>query len=493
MIRNFIVNTLRSIRKQKGYALITLSGLTVGITCFTLISIFVRYELSYDRFHEEHQDVYRVKVKTLNVSMRYRGNRLSESRIHYGDPAFLEVFDFPLNAGDFETAMAVPYRLLISRKQLLEEREEPSFSKQTPFGAPNTGRGFDGNKMLILTTPKYAEVLDEYIAWKIQRGLDVEVDVQSAHKGAETIQRKLQEKYDREGLTYIILVGDIDDVPSVMLPAHASSPYREEGYPSDPSYTLLEGDDLIGDALISRISVNTPAELANQLNKIVKYEKGDFENFDWIRHALVASMTGFDGIDHAGKLEANLKSHPEYFDEVIKIMDSDGNITQRIRDAIEKTGVNFIAHHGHGSETAFGSLPFTRENAAGLKNFDTGFPIIHGAACSTGSFWFEDGDCLAEAFMKAGNVEKPAGAIAFLGGATSMDPGACIAAQKEVFMTYYYDEDVETIGELFYRGTLAAMQNLSQARGERLFRRWHLFGDCSTPLWRKIPAGRATH
>ena len=319
-----------------------------------------------------------------------------------------------------------------------------------------------GNKLLIITTPKYAKVLDKYIQWKIKSGLDVELDTRSAEKGADAIQKKLQEKYDREGITYIVLVGDIDDVPSVML----------GGYPSDPSYTLLE---------------------ENQLIKFLKYEKGDFESFDWIRRAVVASMTGFDGIDHAGKLEISLKAHPDYFDEVIKIMESDRNITKKIQEAIEKTGVNFIAHHGHGSTTAFGSLPFTRENAANLKNFETGFPIIHGAACSTGSFWIEDGDCLAEAFMKAGTVEKPAGAIAFLGGATGMDPGACIAAQKEVFMKYYFDEDVETIGELFYQGTLAAMQKLSHDRGERLFRRWHLFGDCSTPLWKKIPAQGKTN
>jgi hypothetical protein len=346
-----------------------------------------------------------------------------------------------------------------------------------PFRAISAELSSTGNKMLVLTTPKYTKVLDKYIEWKIERGLDVELDILSAEKGAETIQRKLQKKYDHEGLTYIVLVGDIDDVPSVML----------AGYPSDPSYTLLEGDDLVGDALISRISVNTLDELKNQLNKILKYEKGDFANFDWIHHAVVASMTGFDGIDHAGKLETRLKSHPDYFDEVIKIMESDGDITKKIRDAIEKTGVNFIAHHGHGTETAFGSLPFSREDAAMLKNFDTGFPIIHAAACSTGSFWIKGGDCLAEAFMKAGTVEKPAGAIAFLGGATSMDPGACIAAQKEVFMTYFFDEDVRTIGELFYRGTLAAMKKLSENRGEHLFRRWHLFGDCSTPLWKKIP------
>jgi hypothetical protein len=356
-----------------------------------------------------------------------------------------------------------------------------------PLDPTDINQSMAGNKMLIITSSKYAKVLSRYIDWKIKRGLDVELDIQSAEKGAETIQQKIQEKYDHGGLTYIVLVGDIDDVPSVMLPAYLSNPYRKEGYPSDPSYTLLEGDDLIGDALISRISVNTPAELENQLNKILKYERGDFENFDWIRHAVVASMTGFDGVDHAAKLETSLKSHPDYFDLVIKIMESDSDITKKIRDAIEKTGVNFIAHHGHGSPTAFGSLHFSREDAADLKNYDTGFPIIHGAACSTGSFWIEDGDCLAEAFMKAGTIEKPAGAIAFLGGATSMDPLACIAAQKEVFMKYYYDEDVETIGELFYRGTLAAMHSLSKDRAERLFRRWHLFGDCSTPLWRKPP------
>ena len=72
-----------------------------------------------------------------------------------------------------------------------------------------------GNKMLIITTSKYAKDLNQYINWKIKRGLDVELDIRSAEKGAETIQRKLQEKHDHEGLTYIVLVGDIDDVETI--------------------------------------------------------------------------------------------------------------------------------------------------------------------------------------------------------------------------------------------------------------------------------------
>ena len=59
--------------------------------------------------------------------------------------------------------------------------------------------------------------------------------------------------------------------------------------------------------------------------------------------------------------------------------------------------------------------------------------MIHGAACQTGNFARKGGDCFAEAMMKAGSVEEPAGAVAFLGATTSMDPYACCLAQKEAF------------------------------------------------------------
>ncbi|MFC1725016.1 C25 family cysteine peptidase [candidate division KSB1 bacterium] len=336
-----------------------------------------------------------------------------------------------------------------------------------------------GNKMLIISTPEYETALSDFINWKRQRGLDVELDVSLAGEGVNAVKNKIREKYNNGGLTYIILVGDIDDVPS---------PYFG-GSPSDPSYVLLEGDDLVGDALISRISVNNVSELENQVGKIMYYEKGEFESYDWINQALVASMDGFDGIDHANTVENALKEHPEYFTKVLKIMESDGGITEKIRDAIEKTGVNFIAHHGHGSTTAFGSLPFSREDASKLKNTGKGLPIIHGAACSTGSFWITNGDCLAEAFMKAGTASEPAGAIAFLGGSASMDPYACIAAQKEVYTKLYFEEENDTVGILFYKGTLNAMKTLSEDSAERLYKYWHLFGDCSMRLWKTPPAG----
>ena len=344
--------------------------------------------------------------------------------------------------------------------------------------AQNAANGLkETNQMIVITTPEFGERLGAYLAWKKTRGLKVEVDVESAAHGAAAIQRKLQQSYDREGLTYIVLIGDIDEVPSLMI----------NESPSDPSYALLDGDNLIGDAYISRISVNTLAELDQQLKKILVYEQGLFENFDWIHHAAMASMDGFDGVNHSRLIVEAMKSHPDYFSKVIKIMESDDTTQTAIRNAIEKAGVNILAHHGHGSPAAFESLRFSRDAAKGLKNGGGPWPIVHGAACLTGSFHYRRGDCIAEAFMKAGTPDKPAGAIAFLGASTSMSPVACCLAQREAFIHLFYEDDVETIGELCYRATRYAMTQLDDDNAEHLYRRWHLFGDCSTPLWKKPP------
>ncbi len=161
----YIKGTLRGIRKQKWYSLITLSGLVIGITCFILISFYVRYEFSYDRFHEDHQDIYRVladtgevyrgksqvavtpaplagvmkdaypevlsaaKVMDTSVTMKYRDVRLAESVIYYADPAFFNIFNFPFLSGNPATALAEPNSLLISR-----DMAEKYFGRSDPFG-----------------------------------------------------------------------------------------------------------------------------------------------------------------------------------------------------------------------------------------------------------------------------------------------------------------------------------------------------------------------
>jgi putative ABC transport system permease protein len=60
MLRNYFLVALRSIRKQKFYSIINIVGLTVGIVATLFIILYIRDELSYDRFHANIDQLYRV-------------------------------------------------------------------------------------------------------------------------------------------------------------------------------------------------------------------------------------------------------------------------------------------------------------------------------------------------------------------------------------------------------------------------------------------------
>ena len=60
MIRNFFIVALRNILKKRFYSIINILGLTIGITATLFIIIYLNDELSYDRFHDKIDRMYRV-------------------------------------------------------------------------------------------------------------------------------------------------------------------------------------------------------------------------------------------------------------------------------------------------------------------------------------------------------------------------------------------------------------------------------------------------
>jgi putative ABC transport system permease protein len=60
MFKDYLVVTWRNIKKGKAYSALNILGLAVGMAVFILIMLFVRYELSYDRYHENGRNIYRV-------------------------------------------------------------------------------------------------------------------------------------------------------------------------------------------------------------------------------------------------------------------------------------------------------------------------------------------------------------------------------------------------------------------------------------------------
>ncbi|MBO9658383.1 MAG: ABC transporter permease, partial [Chitinophagaceae bacterium] len=68
MIRNYLKVAFRNITRHKGFSLLNVFGLAVGIASCLLLFLVVRYELSYDKFLPGHESVYHIITKDHETS-----------------------------------------------------------------------------------------------------------------------------------------------------------------------------------------------------------------------------------------------------------------------------------------------------------------------------------------------------------------------------------------------------------------------------------------
>jgi putative ABC transport system permease protein len=152
MLRNYLVTAWRNLKKSKAYSALNILGLAVGMAVFVLIMLFVRTELSYDRYHENARNIYRVVQEQPgnvylgsnvfavtpgplagamardfpevleatridnwgNVLVRVGEKSFMENEIHWADPQTFEIFSFPIVRGEGDSALEDPSSVLLS-------------------------------------------------------------------------------------------------------------------------------------------------------------------------------------------------------------------------------------------------------------------------------------------------------------------------------------------------------------------------------------------
>ncbi len=156
MIKNFLKTAIRNLLKNKVYSSINILGLAIGIACSVLIYIFVRFELSYDNYHEKADRIYRVAVrasigdtkihqtyssaitflklleefpeietgvKFLNlgrVPVLLDEKSFYEDRFFAVDSTFFDIFTVPLVHGDPSSVLAEPNTMVITETTALK-------------------------------------------------------------------------------------------------------------------------------------------------------------------------------------------------------------------------------------------------------------------------------------------------------------------------------------------------------------------------------------
>lgn len=165
MIRNYLRIALRNITKYKSFSIINIVGLAVGIACCIAIVLFVRDELSFDRFNKDADQIYRIhfhaffngKDANLAVSaapleptlfrdfpevisatrivnfgfpvLRYKDKAFSEERFYWADSTFFDVFTAHFIEGNPKTALTQPNTVVIT-----EAMAKKYFGGEDPMG-----------------------------------------------------------------------------------------------------------------------------------------------------------------------------------------------------------------------------------------------------------------------------------------------------------------------------------------------------------------------
>ncbi len=155
MIKNYFKIAWRNLKKNKFISFINLFGLTVGLTCCLLITIYILNELSYDRYNKNADNIYRVERTFLNpetgalslnlgsiappfapllqndfkdikkitaflpvgsLPVKYGDKIFNEQNICFADDQLFDVFDFNVTKGNPAKALTNPFSVVLTQE-----------------------------------------------------------------------------------------------------------------------------------------------------------------------------------------------------------------------------------------------------------------------------------------------------------------------------------------------------------------------------------------
>jgi len=165
MIKNFFLTALRNVFKNWSYSAINILGLSIGLAAVIYIALFVQFELGYDKFHENGENIYRVGVygmmmnNEMNMAVtaapmagamksdypevvntcrlresgdwliRYKDKKFNEKEFLFADSTFFDFFSFKLLKGDPKTVLTDANNIVMT-----ETGAKKYFGSEDPIG-----------------------------------------------------------------------------------------------------------------------------------------------------------------------------------------------------------------------------------------------------------------------------------------------------------------------------------------------------------------------
>ena len=361
-------------------------------------------------------------------------------------------------------------------------------------------------KMLVIANRMFEDCIQDWLAWKTMKGIYVDVNyTDNIGTSASAIETFIQNKYAQDAPTFLVIMGDKDQVaPSI---ASAS----QTNCVADLYYSSVDGDEFV-DMYHSRISAETTDQMTTILNKALEYEKYTMPDPSYLNNVLLIAgedsgwgiTVGRPTIWYATNYYYNAEHG---FDNVYEF--SHGDYTNCY--APLSSGVGFANYTAHGSKTSWAGPEFTVDDVQTLTNAHKYFLAI-GNCCQSGD-WGYSTTCFGEAMIRAENK----GAYAYIGscpnttwkndyyfgvGPTNRADGTMPSYEETgmgIYDAIWMDDIYNTVNSILYVGLLAG--NAAEALGYELhsntlyyWQAYHVVGDGTIMPYRVQPtANNVSH
>ncbi len=363
-------------------------------------------------------------------------------------------------------------------------------------------------KMLVVTTSTYAgsEPFQDWLTWKKQKGISVDVQVVADGASASDIRSLIVSKYNADHPTFLVIVGCKNDITNYT--TYTVSGLNYNPYISDLQYASVD-NDVYHDLFMSRMSVSTVTELGNLVNKILEYEKYTMPDPSYLDETLL--IAGWDGTwtNRVGKPTIEY-ANTYYFN-------SDHGITPHVfittasgqRDCYDYMGsVGFINYTAHGDIPGWADPQYTNNNVNSLTNHHKYFWAM-GNCCLTANWGNSTySPCFGEAMIRSANK----GAMGYIGsvpetywwedyyfgvGAFNADNSGNVPSLSGtttgVYDALFSDNGFNTLNSVPFIGNVAvtyahANNYTSSVSDEYYWRAYQCLGDGSVMPYLKVPS-----
>ncbi len=358
-----------------------------------------------------------------------------------------------------------------------------------------TGSATVEGAYLIITAPRYREAVEPLAQWKREKGLPVRVaTTDETGVDRNQIRSWIGDRYrnDPTPPQYVVLVGDIADVPG----------FDYHGVVSDLPYALHEGDehDFLPDLRVGRLSVSDLSQARTVVAKVLRHERDPDRGegpagADWMGRALVVGADYASTTPRAVSRWIRSRLLADGFSRVDSVYfpphQSSGTrlISQAIND-----GVSLVTYRGwaYGPE---GWQPpnFVSGNVHGLSN-GWKLPAVFSFVCLNGKF--DEPECFGEAWLRAGTVDDPRGAVAFIGNGEHWSHTRFNDAMAIGAMSSIHQQGIRRLGDILDFAKMDLLRQFpleipyASEAGESVefyFHIYALLGDPEMELWMGPP------